>query len=82
MPEHRTRPAAIRLDAGDAIELAQLLDFLGDWCKGHDAELLAASLSRFVGATGYGLAELQADLARFAFLLGQDGERLLEADQQ
>ncbi|MGH3686676.1 MAG: hypothetical protein ACRDRU_15950 [Pseudonocardiaceae bacterium] len=76
MPEDRGRPAVIRLDAGDAIELAQLLGFLGDWFDGHDAELLTASFSRFVGATGYELAELQADLARFASLLGADGEPL------
>lgn len=82
VPEHRDRPAAIPLDASDATELAQLLDFLSDWFNGHDAELLAASFNRFVGATGYELAELQADLTRFALLLGEDGEQLLEPDQR
>ena len=47
---------------------------------GH--ELLAASLRRFVGVDGYELPALQADLARFAFLLGDDGEQLFTGDQQ
>jgi hypothetical protein len=49
--------------------------FLGDWLDGRDTELLADSLIRFVGHHAYDLPALQADLARFAFLLGDDGER-------
>jgi hypothetical protein len=71
------RRPTVQLDGADATELLELLDFLGDWLDGHDAELLANSLDRFVGNHAYNLAELQADLARFAFLLGGDGERIL-----
>jgi hypothetical protein len=55
---------------------------LGDWFGGRDAELLEALFSRVAGGAGYALAELQADLARFTLLLGQDRERLLESDQR
>jgi hypothetical protein len=48
----------------------------------HDHELLAGSLRRFLGGDVYDLAALQADLARFAFLLGDDGERFFGPDQQ
>lgn len=71
MPEHRDHTAAIHLDASDASELAEMLTFLSDWLDGHDTEFLAASLRRFVGTTGYELAELQADLDRFADLLSE-----------
>jgi hypothetical protein len=68
MPD-RDRTAGIRLDLDDAAELAKLLLFLGGWFDGPDAELLAASLRRFVGTTGYGIDELQADIGSFAVLL-------------
>jgi hypothetical protein len=58
--------------AADAIELAELLGFLSDWLDGHDAELLADSFQRFVGARGYDLNDLRIDLAWFTFLLGND----------
>jgi hypothetical protein len=58
------------LDAGDAAELAGLLEFVRDWLGG-DA-FLAGSLGRFAGSAGYGVEELRADLIRFAFLLGGD----------
>jgi len=73
--------AAVRLGAGDAAELAEMLSFLGDWLVSDD-EVLAASLDRFVGAPGYDGVALRADLARFAFLLtGEGGERLFGGDQ-
>ena len=62
------------LDAGDAVELGELLGFLGAWLAGDDVRL-GASLGRFVGA-GYGIDELRADVSRFAFLLGGDGAEL------
>ena len=40
---------AIPLDASDAIELAQLLQFLSDWLE-SDRATLTASLARFVGS--------------------------------
>jgi len=70
------------LDVTEAGELAGMLTFCGDWLAGPDHDLLAASLRRFAGADGYELLALQAGLARFAFLLGDDGEQLLPGDQQ
>ncbi len=70
------------LDVTEAGELAEMLTFCRDWLAGRDHDLLAASLRRFVGADGFELPALQADLARFAFLLGDDGERLVTGDQQ
>jgi len=82
MPDDPARPATTQLDATDATELLELLTFLSDWLEGRDAPLLASSLNRFVGNQAYDLTTLQADLARFAFLLGDDGERLLRPPQQ
>jgi hypothetical protein len=70
------------LNVTEAGELAEMLTFCRDWLAGPDHELLAASLRRFVGTDGYELPALQDDLARFAFLLGDDGEQLLTGDQQ
>jgi hypothetical protein len=70
------------LDVTEAGELAEMLTFCRDWLAGPDHELLAASLRRFVAVDGCELPALQADLARFAFLLGDDGEQLLTGDQQ
>lgn len=67
-----------RLDMPDAIELAETLAFLRRWINGRDHELLAQSLTRFIGVAGEHLTGLQADLARFAFLLAdhedEDGD--------
>jgi hypothetical protein len=67
--------AGVRLEPADAAELVELLTFLGDWLDGRHTELLADSLIRVVGHHAYDLPALQADLARYAFLLGDDGER-------
>jgi hypothetical protein len=70
----------VRLEAGEAAELAGLLFFPGDWLV-SDGKALAASLGRFAGDHGYDTAALRSDLARFAFLLtGEDGERLSAAN--
>jgi hypothetical protein len=53
-----------------------MLTFIRQWISGPDQAQLAASLHRFVGVDGYDLTELRTDLARFAFLLGDDGEQL------
>jgi hypothetical protein len=72
---------AIPVDVGDAIELAELLQFLGDWLE-SDHDNLAASLARFVGSPVYGPGTLRDDFARFRFLLGvTDGEGLFTPDE-
>jgi hypothetical protein len=70
----------VRLDAGDAAELAELLQFLADWLA-RDPGRLGASLEQFVGHPAYGTAQLRQDLDRFTFLLGaDDGESLFGPD--
>ena len=70
------------LDVGDAIELAELLEFLGNWLEA-DHDNLAGSLARFIGSTAYGPDSLREDFARFRFLLGlTDGEGLLPPDER
>ncbi len=62
------------LDAADAAELAEMLLLVRDWAgsdrRHHD------SLRSFLDGQGYTLAELRADLARFAFLLGGDHDEV------
>jgi len=66
----------VKLDAADAAELAEMLQFLSEWLT-RDPARLAASLEEFVGHPAYGLAQLRSDLERFVFLLGgSDGEPL------
>jgi hypothetical protein len=70
------------LDTADAIELAELLQFLADWLA-SDHDHLDASLQAFVGDAAYGIQQLRGDLNRFSFLLGgNDGEPLFEPGQQ
>jgi hypothetical protein len=67
----------LRLDLGDAIELAELLTFLTDWLSGSQQQPLADSLAAYVGYDRYNIDELRNDLHRFVFLLGlSDGEQL------
>jgi hypothetical protein len=69
------------LDTADAIELAELLQFLAGWLAA-DPATLSPSLLAYVGHPAYGLDTLRCDLDRFAFLLGgNDGEYLLEPGQ-
>jgi hypothetical protein len=69
------------LDVGDAIELAELLQFLSNWLESDNGSL-AGSLARFVGSTAYGPGSLREDFARFRFLLGvTDGEGLFTPDE-
>jgi hypothetical protein len=66
----------IRLDTGDAAELAELLQFLAGWLA-RDPGRLGASLGQFVGNPAYDVGRLRQDLDRFTFLLGgDDGESL------
>jgi len=68
------------LDAVDAAELAELLQFLSQWLS-RDPDRLGASLEQFVGHPAYGTAQLRQDLDRFTFLLGgDDGESLFGPD--
>ena len=65
-----------KLDAADAAELAEMLQFLDGWLT-RDPARLAASLEQFVGNPAYGLPQLRQDLERFVLLLGgSDGEQL------
>lgn len=63
----------VSLDAGDAIELSELLEFLGAFLNDHD---IVSALDQFT-ASGYPIEELLADLARFAFLLGGTNEQFI-----
>ena len=67
----------IRLDLGDAAELAEMLTFLTGWLSGSQKQALADSFAAFVGHPAYDTDALRADLHRFVFLLGvSDGEEL------
>lgn len=72
--------ADTRLRAEHAVELGELLEFLGDWLDGA-CDVLADALAGFCGA-GYTVEDLRADLARFAFLLAGDGERFAFGDDR
>ena len=66
----------VRLDAADAAELTEMLQFLTSWLA-RDPGRLAASLEAFVGHPAYDTGQLRQDLERFVFLLGgSDGEPL------
>ena len=66
----------VRLDAVDAAELAELLQFLSRWLA-RDRGRLGALLEQSVGHPAYNVGELRQDLDRFVFLLGgDDGESL------
>jgi hypothetical protein len=75
MPADPRHAGTISLDVGDAVELMEMLTFIADWLNGRDKPALHASLQRFAHAA-YDSADLQSDLARFTFLLGDDGRRL------
>jgi hypothetical protein len=72
----------MNLDAGDAVELAELLQFLHDWLA-TDADRLGESLNGFLGNRAYDTGQLRVDLDRFAFLLGgSDGEVLFGRESE
>jgi hypothetical protein len=55
----------VKLNAADAAELAEMLEFLSEWLA-RDPGHLAASLAQFVGHPAYGLDELRSDLERLS----------------
>jgi hypothetical protein len=67
------------LDTADAIELAELLQFITHWLGTDDGQL-RRSFAGFVGHPAYGIDALQNDLRRFTFLLGGDDGEDLFAD--
>lgn len=62
----------------EVIELGEMLEFVHDWL-GYAHDTFADTLTGFAGG-GYTLDELRADLARFVFLLGGPGDRLVFGD--
>ena len=69
---------SVTLDGADAVELAELLEFLNDWLHSDD---VATSYRRFT----FGLltvGELRADLGRFAFLLGGNSHHYLDDEAE
>ena len=56
--------AAVTLNANDAAELAEMLQFLADWLN-RDPSRLGASLEDFVGHPAYNTCQLREDLDRF-----------------
>lgn len=69
----------MRIDVADAMELVQMLTFLGEWLDSGDGPILNASLQQFAHDAN-DIADLRTDLARFAFLLG-GGDRLVGPDR-
>ena len=55
--------AAVTLNANDAAELAEMLQFLADWLN-RDPSRLGASLEDFVGHPAYNTCQLREDLDR------------------
>lgn len=60
----------ITLDAADAIEIAEALQWLRDWF-GYDPDTLATSMRRHSFGL-FTLAEIDGDLGRFVHALGAD----------
>lgn len=70
----------VSMDAGDAVELRELLEFVSEWLdRGGDG--LTGSFDRFVGTDGYGVDGLRRDLSRFALLLGSSDQQLVVDDE-
>jgi hypothetical protein len=69
------------LTADDAYELGELLGFLIAWID-HDRQWSDTALEPFLGSPpAYDAGALRADLARFAFLLGQTDPSLVFGEQ-
>jgi hypothetical protein len=59
-------PTTVTIDAVDAVELAEIYEFLNEWLAGDPAA--ATSYDRHIGQPGQA-AELPADLGRLARVL-------------
>ena len=59
----------VHLSVDDAVELAELLEFVRDWLDAPDTE---RTLARFAGDER-SAPMLRSDLSKFAFLLGGSG---------
>jgi hypothetical protein len=74
----------VALHPAGAAELAEMLGFISQWLAGDPA--LQTSLTRFTGHPALTTQDLQDDLDRFIFLLGEsDGQDLFglgESDSQ
>ena len=74
--------AEVTLNADDAAELAEMLQFLAGWLD-RDPSRPGASLGDFAGHPAYNTCQLRQDLDRFIFLLGgDDGESLFGPDPE
>ena len=71
----------ITLRAEHAIELVELLEFLRDWTTA-DQQRISDSLAGFTHGRAYDVDALRADLARYAFLLGGNGDQLLHDPEE
>lgn len=75
-PEGGDPMSEVTLNAADAAELAELLQFIADWLT-RDPARLGASLEDFAGHPAYDTRKLRDELDRFIFLPGgSDGEPL------
>jgi hypothetical protein len=59
----------VKIDLDDAVEIAETLTFLTDWLSGSQHNVLADSLTAFVGDVHYDIVQLAADLHRFVLHL-------------
>lgn len=75
----RCRPICV--PAEDAVELAELLEFLANWIE-HTSRAGRALIPFVSWGSGYDAAGLRADLARFAFLLGGSNPTLVFGHDQ
>ncbi|MFI6368817.1 hypothetical protein ACIBG0_39570 [Nocardia sp. NPDC050630] len=68
----------IRLAAEDAVELTEMLEFLGDWLAAADPAA-RSSFARFADDSEDSIEHLRVDLIRFRILLGSAAEdKLIE----
>jgi hypothetical protein len=67
-PHDQPSPLTSELTIDDAIELGEMLTFIDNWLTGSDPAV-AQSFHAFVGADGYTLTDLRADLNRFTTVL-------------
>ena len=67
----------VSLNATDAAELAEMLQFLSQWLARDPHQAWPPHLEQFVGHPAYGLAQLRQTWSGSFFLLGgSDGEQL------